>query len=102
MKNKIILASLLATLSLSVTSCREEYLQTEPTSTLANPPAQAKLYGLYRMMITPGTGGASSSHEDFGQKSYDIYMDMLSSDMALADEGYGWYQSVADYTATDN
>lgn len=102
MKNKIILASLLATLSLSVTSCREEYLQSEPTSTLSNPPAQAKLYGLYRMMITPGTGGASKRHDDFGQKSYDIYMDMLSSDMALANAGYGWYRDIAGYVVTDN
>lgn len=48
--------------------------------------------GIYSQMIQTGTGG-STSHDDFGQKGYDIYSDMLSGDMALSVSTYGWYRS---------
>lgn len=98
MKKIIILSSLLGLL-VGTTSCREEFLQTEPTETLANPPAQAKLNGLYNMMINTGTGG-TTSHEDFGQKGYDIMSDMLSFDLALSRDTYGRYRTLANLTAT--
>lgn len=96
--NKIILGALLA-LTLSATSCRKEFLDAEPTETLANPPAQAKLYGLYLSMITTRTGG-TTGHDDFGQKGYDIIYDFLSSDMALEASNYGWYSNLVNFSVT--
>ncbi|HAI79514.1 MAG TPA: RagB/SusD family nutrient uptake outer membrane protein [Chryseobacterium sp.] len=98
MKKILILSSLMGLL-LTTTSCREEFLQSEPTETLANPPAQAKLNGLYLMMVNTGTGG-TTGHDDYGQKGYDLVSDMLSADMVLSGVTYGWYRNIANLTAT--
>ena len=97
MKKIIVLGSVIGLL-FGTTSCREEFLHSEPTETLSTPPAQAKLYGLYQMMINTGTGG-TTGHDDFGQKGYDIVSDLLSSDMVLNGVTYGWYRNVANLTA---
>lgn len=97
MKKILILSSLLGLL-LSTSSCREEFLQTEPTETLADPPAQAKLNGLYLMMINTGTGG-TTGHDDYGQKGYDLVSDLLSADMVLSGVTYGWYSTIANLSA---
>src|SRR5690606_2056683 len=55
--------------------------------------------GLYATMYNLGTGGTDLDHDDFGQKGYDIYGDMLSSDMVLGALNYGWYSNIARYTA---
>lgn len=94
MKKIVILSSILGLL-LGSTSCREEFLHTEPTETISNPPAQGKLYGLYSMMIKIGVGG-TTAHEDFGQKGIDIYLDLLSGDLALSRDTYGRYTRVAN------
>ncbi len=53
--------------------------------------------GMYAQMILQGAGG-STGHDDFGHKSYDIFSDMLSSDMALSVSTYGWYRaSITEY-----
>lgn len=100
MKKIFVISSLLGLL-LSATSCKRDFLDSAPTETLADPPAQAKLYGLYLMMVNKNTGG-TTSHDDFGQKGYDIYMDILSSDMALEGTNYGYYSGLADLTAPTN
>ena len=98
MKKILVLSSLMGLL-LTTTACREEFLQSEPTETLANPPAQAKLNGLYLMMVNTGTGG-TTGHDDYGQKGYDLVSDMLSADMVLSGVTYGWYRNIANLTAT--
>lgn len=100
MKKILILSSLLGLL-FSTTSCREEFLQSEPTETIGNPTAQSKLYGLYLMMVNTSTGG-TTGHDDFGQKGYDIYSDMLSSDMVLGATTYGWYRDIANFNGTSD
>ncbi|WP_415325267.1 RagB/SusD family nutrient uptake outer membrane protein [Chryseobacterium sp. MMS23-Vi53] len=96
----IVLASL-------VTSCQEEFLDSAPTETIGDAPVQTKLNGLYVMMINTGTGG-TTDHDDFGQKGFDIYSDMLSQDMVLEGVTYGWYTRLAnmsaqtDFTRTEN
>ena len=99
---KIIILSSLCGLLFTTNSCREDFLKSEPTETLANPPAQAKLNGLYLMMVNTGTGGTNLDHDDFGQKGYDIYSDLLSSDMVLSGITYGWYRNIANLTATED
>ena len=108
MKKFIILGLFLSVLFLS--SCESDYLETEPTQFISadqiaeasqtNPDLQAaNISGIYTMMFDLGTGG-TSNHDDFGQKGYDIYMDMLCGDMELAGYNYGWYSAIAKMTAT--
>lgn len=97
MKKILILSSLLGLL-LSTSSCREEFLQSGPTETLADPPAQAKLNGLYLMMVNTGTGG-TTGHDDYGQKGYDLISDLLSADMSISGVTYGWYSTIANLSA---
>lgn len=96
---KIAITGALLCAVLSVTSCREEFLQKEPTEKLSVVPAQEKLNGLYLMMANTGTGG-TTAHDDFGVKGYDIYSDLLSSDMVLGGVTYRWYSGIADLTST--
>jgi hypothetical protein len=42
----------------------------------------------------------SNSHNHFGQKSMDIFSDMLSSDLALSQSTYGWYNNTANLEGT--
>lgn len=78
-----------------VTSCKEDYLDSEPSEFLGSPKAQFKVNGMYSMMINTGTGG-TTDHDDFGQKGYDVFSDLLSSDMVLGGVTYGWYSRIAN------
>ena len=98
MKKSIIYASL-AALIFSISSCKEDFLETAPTETVSTPPTKYKLNGLYLMMVNKGTGGIGNDY-DFGQKGYDIFSDMLSSDMVLGATTYGWYSTLANLSAT--
>jgi len=53
----------------------------------------ASVNGIYAQMIQTGSGGTDLNHDDFGQKGYDIYGDMLCGDMALSVSTYGWYRA---------
>lgn len=94
-------------------SCSDDYLVTEPTEEVSSdkigeiveikPEAlNALLSGIYTTMYTTGSGGTDLDHDDFGQKGYDIYTDMLCSDMALTGLNYGWYTNVVNYQAPVN
>ncbi len=109
----------IATLLLLGISCNDDFLEAEPSELLSqeqvseaaefNPDVVAgTVAGIYSLMIQTGTGG-TTNHDDFGQKGYDIYGDMLSGDMALSVSTYGWYrsditefQSPLDFTRTRN
>ena len=95
------------------TSCSDEFLETEPTEFVSasqiaeysekNPGLQAaNISGIYSLMYQTGTGGTNLNHDDFGQKGYDIYSDMLSSDMVLAGLTYGWYSGISQMTVTQD
>ncbi|WP_224491469.1 RagB/SusD family nutrient uptake outer membrane protein [Robertkochia flava] len=116
MKNKIIVSLIAGAVSL--VGCSKDFLETEPTEFISsdqvneavelNPELGVSyLNGLYVTMFTPGTGG-TTRHDDFGQKGYDIFSDMLSSDMVLGGLNYGWYtyisemQSTVDFTSSAN
>ncbi|WP_100610643.1 RagB/SusD family nutrient uptake outer membrane protein [Confluentibacter lentus] len=79
----------------------------EAASTNLGIPA-AFVGGIYAQMIQVESGG-TTNHDDFGQKGYDIFGDMLSGDMALSVSTYGWYrsditefQAPLDYTFSRN
>lgn len=107
MKLKYLLTLAIA-FSAILTGCKKDFLETEPTQFLtADQLADAAktdpkvgtglLNGLYVNMYNTGTGG-TTNHDDFGQKGYDIYMDLLSSDMVLGATVYGWYSTIARMT----
>jgi len=95
-----------------VTSCSDDFLEKEPTQLISaqrmgdvseyNPDIfNGQVAGLYTLMYNTGTGG-TTGHDDFGQKGYDIYTDMISGDMVLAGYNYGWYSDVAKYVVTQD
>ncbi len=106
MKNKLTKSLWgLAALPLVFTSCSESFLDKEPTSFLTpeqyakivevNPAAlKSSISGLYALTFQFGTGG-TEDHDDFGQKSYDITMDLMSGDMAMKGESYGWFSDAS-------
>ncbi len=59
------------------------------------------LNGLYAYNMLAFSGG-TTGHDDFGQKGYDIYTDMLSGDMNLNSAIYGWYRGIANFTDMQN
>jgi Fe-S-cluster formation regulator IscX/YfhJ len=118
-KNVFKLMMLSAIMSLTF-SCGEDYLDKSPEGGLItlNQLADAgavnsdiligTMDGVYTTTFNTGTGG-TGGHDDFGQKAYDIFGDMLSGDMALSLSTYGWYrasitelQCTQDFTYSDN
>lgn len=90
--------------------CKKSFLETQPTAfttpeqlgvAAAQDPKllNGNISGLYTTMFSTGVGG-TTGHDDFGQKGIDIYIDMLQSDMVLANVVYGWYAPLARYQAT--
>ena len=120
--NKLIKFGLLSALAISTVSCGDDFLekpalegsasltsaQLEQASSIDPEVTGALMGGVYSLTFTFGSGG-TSGHDDFGHKAYDIFSDMLSSDMALSTSTYGWYrasiteyQSTQDFTYGDN
>jgi hypothetical protein len=111
--NKLIKFGLLSALAISTVSCGDDFLekpalegsasltsaQLEQASNIDPEVTGALMGGVYTLTFTFGSGG-TSGHDDFGQKAYDIFGDMLSSDMALSTSTYGWYRaSITEYQA---
>lgn len=87
-------------------SLTSSQLEVGTETNTAIPPAL--LNGIYAQMITTGTGG-TGGHDDFGHKSYHVFSDMMTGDMALSQSNYGWYrasitefQAMEDFTFGDN
>lgn len=117
---KLIKAVLLSAVTVAFTvSCSDEFLENQGTEFLTSADLQeaaaidpevtgALMSGVYTLTFQTGTGG-TGGHDDFGQKAYDIFGDMLSGDMALSQSVYGWYrasitefQGPQDFTFLDN
>ena len=116
---KIIQLTLVVTVLILNYSCSDDFLEKEPSEFLTsaqlaeaasrNPDVIAgTMTGIYSLMVQTGTGG-TGGHDDYGQKGYDVFGDMLSGDMALSVSTYGWYrasitemQCTQDFTYQDN
>lgn len=118
MKNTIIKSICVFAASLTLVSCSEDFLEKTPTNYISiddvkytaefNPVVlEGTLNGIYSTMVNAFTGG-TGTHEDFGQKGFDIFSDFLSGDLALTANNYNRYGSfvnllaTVDYTDTDN
>ncbi len=111
MNNKYIKIVLgLSLISLFFVRCSEDFLEKEPSEFISadqiseasklKPALQnSNIAGIYSTMYTAGSGG-TGGHDDFGQKGYDIYGDMLTGDMVLGGLNYGWYSNLVKYVAT--
>jgi hypothetical protein len=111
MKNKLY-TIILAAAALSFSSCSKDFLEKYPSEQISTEQLvdlsqqdpsilDGYLAGLYAKMYETGSGG-TTGHDDFGQKGYDIYSDLLSGDMVLGGDNYGWYLNIANLTATEN
>jgi len=109
-----------ACLALMVSACGDDFLNEAPEGDLItadqlgdgielNPElGEATVTGIYSTMFVTETGG-TTGHDDFGQKAYDVFGDMVSGDMALTLSTFGWYrssitelQAPLDFTLQDN
>ncbi len=114
---KILKLTLVAAILSFSFGCNEDILDNSGVSGVSNPTTNltsaqleqggltnlgipaAFVGGMYAQMIQRSTGG-TTGHDDFGHKSYDIFSDMLSGDMALSVSTYGWYRaSITEFGA---
>ncbi len=77
------------------TSCADSFLSREPAGStvtqtlydkLSSDKLENSLNGLYSMIYTMNT----SRHDEFGQRSIDLWGDILCADIAVTDKTYGW------------
>lgn len=96
--------------SVIMTGCKKDYLESKPSEFISSDQLieaskldpnllNGNIGGLYTTMYITGTGG-TTGHDDFGQKGYDIFTDMLSGDMVLGAVNYGWYSTIARFQAS--
>ena len=103
MKKSIILAAIAAVV---LTGCKDSFLDRqyqgedisqEKFERLGSETLEGTLLGLYTMIYSDG----SSSHDVFGQRSIDLWGDILCGDIAVTNKTYGWlYRDEQMLTAT--
>lgn len=106
---------LFLTVAMLFVSCNKDFLEKEPTGVLTKERLEenrkkgntgidkGSIAGLYNLTFRGGTGG-TRGHSDFGHKSVDICLDLMSGDMAL-NERYGHFGRVYelnDMTRSDS
>ncbi|SEB77346.1 SusD family protein [Tenacibaculum sp. MAR_2009_124] len=112
MIKKYIKPIIFGAVTLMAIGCSESFLEETPTETISVDDVgqtgeiypeivEAVLRGLYETTFQTQTGGLNT-HEDFGQKGYDVITDILSGDMALSRNTYNRYSSIAQLIATND
>jgi len=96
MKNILIKGALAVAITLSVSSCKKEYLETVPTNAVGpidvfatTKNAWSAVNGIHRMMWSQIFGTQSQG----GQSGNMIYMDMMADDMVLNTTSNSWFRS---------
>lgn len=95
------------TAGLVLGACSKDYLELSSTAYISKSDIdeiskesshlmEATLNGLYAYNVRAGAGG-TTGHDDFGQKGFDVYTDILSGDLNLNGVRYGWYRGVANF-----
>lgn len=97
-------------LTAMLAGCSKDFLETEPTGLFTpeqlnkaskwNPDIiHSYVSGANATTFSRGTGGLNG-HSDFGQKSVDIQVDLMSGDMEMTNASYGHFGEAADLTGT--
>lgn len=108
MKNNILNIFILSAVLL--TACSKDFLEKTPTDVISEKDLaevvskdpntlNSSVLGLYALMFAPESGGTTGD-DDFGQKSYDISMDLLSTDMVMEGDNYGWFVAISRFQPT--
>ncbi len=98
--------------SLLLGACSKDFLETSSTAEISKSDidkiselsphlGEATLNGLYAYNVR-ARGGGTDGHDDFGQKGYDVYTDILSGDMNLNKNTYGWYGGITNFSGILN
>lgn len=122
MKRRILIVALALSILYVPSGCSDDFLEPQRnTQTLTdedfannidvNPAlVEGTLNGIYTFMISRfgALGAGAARHYDIGHKGIDIFSDMLSGDMALSTNTYGWYSGTSnlifttDFTRDEN
>ena len=101
---KKIFVYLLSVTVFLITGCKKDYLETKPSTGVPESSIlgtissiKAAINGSYNEMFAFGTG-ASTGHDNFGQKAFDLQMDLMGNDMVVHTRGYNWFNG--DYSLT--
>jgi hypothetical protein len=107
MKNIKIFLAVLVVLTMAV-GCKKDYLETRPSNAvlqevvLGSPASlNSALGGIYGSLFAFGPNG-TTGHDNFGQKSLDLAMDLMGNDMVVHSQGYGWYNTNYTYNNWNN
>ncbi|MFZ1529432.1 MAG: RagB/SusD family nutrient uptake outer membrane protein [Ferruginibacter sp.] len=89
---------------LAMSSCKKDYLDTKPSDAVELSELLSKANSIYaaldgavRQQFAFGVGG-STRHDNFGQKSIDLSLDLMGNDMVVHSQGYGWFNAQYAYT----
>jgi hypothetical protein len=85
--------------------CKKDYLETKPSNAVTEQEIFSKLNtvyaaldGIVKQQFAYGVG-ASTGHDNYGQKSFDLQSDLMGNDMVVHSQGYGWYNT--DYNLSE-
>ncbi len=96
---KIIFSVTALTLLLFSFSCKEEYLERVPTTSVAESDIFGTVTGVNTVLegIHRFTYKYHGNHDRFGQKAIDLDVDLLGEDMFQSERGYGWFVGMYQY-----
>lgn len=97
-------------LSLLLSGCADSFLEKSPSDYITSGDLQevakwnsnilmGQALGTYSTTFAMNSGG-TGGHDDFGQKAVDIATDLMSGDMVIMQQGYGWFESAGSLTCT--
>ncbi len=93
---------------LSLNSCSEDSLITEPTDSMSGATlmsdgvkALVPLNGIYRSMYTAGWSTTGNTHQCFGISAYNLMAEVMGDDMIMGASGSGWFWYDAVYDVKD-
>lgn len=108
--NKTSILSLLLVGTIGLSGCGKKFFELTPTGDFSNKQLQqaslwntdillGQIGGQTALMYKAGVGG-TGGHQDFGQKTIDIFTDLMSADMEMYAVHYGHFGSLEDLTGT--
>lgn len=95
----------IAPVVLFLAGCKKDYLETKPSNAVTEQEVFSKLNTVYAALDGVSKEqfafgiGASTGHDNYGQKSFDLQNDLMGNDMVVHSAGYGWYNG--DYNLTE-